>query len=47
MEARITKDIYEKMIPWIKEKISYRRIKRPKKNEESYFIDLYPLKLNK
>ncbi len=46
MKGQVTKEIFEELIPWVKEKISYRRIFYQKNNKTSYFVDLKPMSIN-
>ncbi len=43
METDIIQNIHKNLIPWIKKNISYRKVCRPKSNNEGIKIDLYPL----
>ena len=43
METNIIQNIHKNLIPWIKKNISYRKVCRPKSNNEGIKIDLYPL----
>ncbi len=44
--SKIEKEIYETIIPWIKQNITYRNIKRHKTNTDKIYVDIFPKALN-